>query len=208
MAPGPADHARLHRHRSVGLPRLSLPHGGAQPRAHLGRAVPQPHLDADLYRRLSGCVPASGSDPNVEPRGGGRLLPGAAGVGIPTVGARLPAAMAAQVAVDHHGGADDDQPGMVDPGAQHALDARRRSAVAAHLSGLVRRRHDADRAGGDGRALLCIRGHTVGGHLLLHRLHSDRGRAHDVAHSAGRGAGQDRLLCRDRRAGGGTAGLG
>lgn len=31
VAPGPADHARLHRHRSVGLPRLSLPHGGAQP---------------------------------------------------------------------------------------------------------------------------------------------------------------------------------
>ncbi len=36
-----------------------------------------------------------------------------------------------------------------------------------------------------GRALLCIRGHTVGGHLLLHRLHSDRGRARR-RHSAGR----------------------
>ncbi len=70
--------------------------GRAQPQAHLGWAVPQPHLDAD-HTDVSGCVPASGSDPNAEPRGGGCLLPGVAGVGIPTVGARLPAAMAARL---------------------------------------------------------------------------------------------------------------
>ena len=103
-------------------------------------------------------------------------------------------------------GDDVDQPGVADPGAHQSLDSRRRPAVAAHLPGLVPGRHDADRVAGDGRALLRVRGHTAGGHLLLHRLHPDRGRPHHVAGVAPGGPVEDRLLRRDRHAGGGPAG--
>ena len=97
----------------------------------------------------------------------------------------------AEVAGGRSAGDDVDQPGLVDPGAHRSLVSRRRSAVAAYLSGLVSRRHVAGRAAGDGCALLRVRGHTVGRHLLFHRLHSDRGRPHDVAGIGGGGAGQD-----------------
>ena len=72
------------------------------------------------------------------------------------------------------------------------LVSRRRPAVAAHLPGLVPRRHDAGGVAGDGRALLRVRGDTAGGHLLFHRLHPDRGRSHHVAGVAAGGGVEDR----------------
>ena len=66
---------------------VSLPGSGAQPRAHLVGTVAQPHVDADLHRRLPGQVSAPGPDPDVEPRGGGRLLRRATAAGLPAAGA-------------------------------------------------------------------------------------------------------------------------
>ena len=117
-APGSAHHARLRHHRADRLRPVSLPARGAEPWAHLVRTIPQPHADADLLQRLSGQVPASGPDPDVEPGGGGGLLPRAAAAGLPASRADQPAALAAQAGAGRLGGDDVDQPGLVDPGAR------------------------------------------------------------------------------------------
>ena len=69
---------------------LPLPHGRAQSRPHLDRAVPQPHADADLHRQLPLLLPAPGADPDVEPRRRGRVLRGAAAAGLPAAGGAVP----------------------------------------------------------------------------------------------------------------------
>ncbi len=205
-APGSAHHARLRHHRAVRLRAVRLPRRGTQSRAHLDGIGPQPHADADLLQRLPRQVPAPGPDPDVEPGGGGRVLRGAAAVGIRAAGADLSAPVAAEGGARRARGHDADQPGLVDPGAHRSLVSRRRPAMAAHLPGLVPGRHGAGRAAGDGCAVLRVHGHTVGDRQLFHRRHTHRGRTHDVALSGERGAGEDLFLRRDRRAGGGTAG--
>ena len=60
----------------------------------------------------------------------------------------------------------------------------------------------------DGRAGVRAGVHTAGGGVLLHRVDADRRCAHHVAGRTAGGAGQGRLLRRDRDADGGAAGAG
>ncbi len=181
LAPGPAHHAGLRRHRADRLRHLSLPNGRAQFRPHLDRVVAQSDFDADLHQQLPEGVFASGSDPDVEPGGGSRLLRGASAAGLPAAGGPVPAAMAAEAGVVRPRRAGADLSGMADLGAPHDLGAERNSAMAAHLPDLVPRRHEPDGAAGDGGALLRVHRDTARHHLLLHRLYADRGGSDDVA---------------------------
>src|SRR6202044_413135 len=110
-----------------------LPRGRTEPRPFLARLDPQPHADADLHRRLSREVPASGPHPDVEPRGGGVLLRDSAAFGLSAAGGALPSALATEARREHAAGAGLDQPDMGCPGAHRSLVSRRRSAVAADL---------------------------------------------------------------------------
>ena len=66
-------------------------------------------------------------------------------------------------------------PAVDDRRAHHRLATRRCATVAAHLPGLVRRRHDAGRPAGHGRARVCAGLPPAGRGVLSHRLHPDRG---------------------------------
>ncbi len=163
-------------------PYLSITsHGGAQTPGTPGSGCSATHLDADLYRRPSArsCIRLR---PKCEPAGGGCLLPGVAGVGIPTKLVLVCRRRWAVQAAGHHGGLT-----MICPAwlilAQHALDARRRSAAGStHLAWFVGGMMLAVKL----RRWACAVMHSpyqVGGHLPLHRLHLIA-RAHDVAHKA------------------------
>ena len=102
LAPGPADHAGLRRHRADRLRHLPLPNGRAQSRPHLDRVVPQSHVDADLHLQLPVRVFASGSDPDVESGGGSLVLRDSSAAGLLAVGRAVPTSVAAEAAAGRH----------------------------------------------------------------------------------------------------------
>ena len=142
-----------------------------------GGVVPQPDADADLHRQLPVFVSAPRAYADVEPGGRGRVLRRAAAAGLPAAGGAVPTAVAAGAADDRPGGPGVDHAGVADPGAHHRLSARRCAAVAADVSRVVHRRHDAGGPAADGRAGVRAGVRSVGAGVLLHRVDTDRRRS-------------------------------
>ena len=128
---------------------LPLPHGRTQSRPHLEGFVPQPDADPNLHRPLP-VRPAPRPHPNVEPCDRSRVLRGITDDGLSTAGGAVPSAVAARPADHRTGRPGVHHGGVADPRSQHRLAARMRPAVASHLFGLVRRRHDAGRPASPG----------------------------------------------------------
>ena len=144
LAPGAPHHARLRRHGAGGLLRVPLPHRRAEPRPHLDRVVPQSHVDPDLHRQL----PVFVSCTKDLRRCGAWQSRSAFYVVLPLLAYLLLVVLCRRrwrprAAVGRARRVGVITPGLAGPRAHHRLPARRGAAVAADVSGVVHRRHDA-----------------------------------------------------------------